>query len=295
MWGARGAGPRAPPPIWLPPLGTLGSGDALVAGGTFLVGTDEKAFQALPRQIIHLDDFIIKRHPVTVGEFLEFLNARFAEAPHQAPLAECPGYPQNLLYALEAGRGYSIRADRGLHPDLPVFLVDWESARAYARWRSEVDGLRGPARWRLPWELEWAKAAGGVDGRFFPWGDIHDLSFCRMQHSEPGRARIARVTDPSYAADESVYGVRGMAGNARDWCLDAFARMGPRLRGRRFEAPAEPHPGAHRATMGGSFGSEPHWCRIASRVSNPWDRRQPYLGFRLARGLTRGDRAADPG
>ena len=52
-------------------------------------------------------------------------------------------------------------------PDLPVLNVDWHCATAYAAWKAEREGTP----WRLPWDLEWEKAARGVDGRIFPWGD----------------------------------------------------------------------------------------------------------------------------
>ena len=62
-------------------------------------------------------------------------------------------------------------------------MVDWYGAHAYTRWLREVEGKA----WRLPFELEWEKAARGTDGRFYPWGDYLDSSWLSMRESHAGR------------------------------------------------------------------------------------------------------------
>lgn len=54
----------------------------------------------------------------------------------------------------------------------PVVLVSHPDAKAYATWLSEATG----DVWRLSTETEWEKAARGLKGRRFPWGETFDPS-----------------------------------------------------------------------------------------------------------------------
>ena len=103
---------------------------------------------------------------------------------------------------------------RMIDPNTPVTCIDWYAATQYAKWKSIQDGRR----WRLPWGVEWEKAARGVDGRHFPWGDFMEPSWCATL--ETGCATPQPID--SFPIDHSPYGVRGMAGNVSDWVLDSY-------------------------------------------------------------------------
>jgi serine/threonine-protein kinase len=72
-------------------------------------------------------------------------------------------------FCKETGHGLppSFPADR---PELPVVNVTITDAMAYAQW----------AHLRLPDEREWEKAASGVDGRSYPWGNQADRSLANV-------------------------------------------------------------------------------------------------------------------
>jgi serine/threonine-protein kinase len=165
-------------------------------------------------------------------------------------------------------------------PEWPVLLIDSVGARAYARWLAERTGLP----WRLPGELEWEKAARGVDGRAFPWGNQFDPSFSCMGASHAGPRAPQQVG--SFPTDTSVYGVRGLAGNLRDWCADLIDD-GPGVRDGRVVPSVGLVPGEGQmvATRGGAWTHTEREARAASRgVTHPRVR-TVSLGFRVVRSV----------
>jgi len=196
----------------------IGQGFVYVPAGPFIQGGDEEAHGwSLPRSEPFVAGFFIAEHPVTVGEYLEFLNdvartegvdAAHGRAPRHAP--KTGSYLRTTAAGLLAMPEIDEEGDRW-YPRLPVMAISWYDAVAYCDWRSAQD----QREYRPPTETEWEKAARGVDGRWFPWGDRFDPSLCNMVESQRERTTIAVVDE--FPTDVSVYGVRGMAGNMRDW------------------------------------------------------------------------------
>ena len=95
--------------------------------------------------------------------------------------------------------------------------VSWNDAQAYGRWRTEK-GERAGERWvyGLPSEKEREKAARGVDGRKFPWGDFFDWSFCKGAHSRPEASKPEPVG--RFVRGESPAGAMDMSGSVTEWC-----------------------------------------------------------------------------
>ena len=271
----------APSPIALPRLGELEADDRYVPAGWAIFGGDALAAgKPLPRQRLWLPGFVVKRAPVTNAEYLAFLNdlaatGREADALRYAPRER--GSAGAMIYGRDADGSFLLAPDAdgdiwGL--DWPVLMIDWHCATAYAAWHAARTGRP----WRLLGELEWEKAARGVDGRFFPWGDFLDPTWCRMLDSHTERALPGSVDD--YPVDESPYGVRGMGGNAYDWCRDEFRPDGPLLPG---EALPPIEEAAFRVIRGGSWTSAAGKCRSAFRSNGAPHIRSSLASFRLAR------------
>ncbi len=249
-------------PIHLPPTGSLRDGERYVPAGWFQCGGDPDAPGALAARWVWSDAFVIDRDPMTNREWLAFADAVLAEEGVEAAWQVVPtdysgierdqGLP---IYKLNAGR-----FELGPDPDGDVWELDWPTVmitlpqvQRLIRHRSERDGLP----WRLPAALEWEKAARGVDGRHFPWGDGFDASWCVMRERRPmGLAGVG-----AHPVDTSVYGVRGLAGNCADWCLEQASGV---VLGDRVVVPSAVQEGGRQVGRGGSWNSPVNTCRSAS-------------------------------
>lgn len=275
-------------PLFLPPAGVIGADDAYVPAGWFWSGGDPGAGDALPSQRIWVDGFVMKTHPVTTADYLAFIDSirqtkgedvAQCLAPRQtrAGAGEGQGAPIFRLAshgAMEVDPG----AGEGWEPDRPVTQVSWSAARAYASWLAERTNLT----WRLPHALEREKAARGVDGRRWPWGDHLDTAwFCNLR-AHPGKP--SRTSIHAYPLDVSVYGIYGLAGNVRDWCSNAWSKRPSWLESGKACLDADTE-GALREVRGGAWSSEPQFCRPTARYAINPDSPFGSGGFRLVRSL----------
>jgi serine/threonine-protein kinase len=269
-----------PAPVRMLPKGEVGSEDVYVPAGWMLAGDRRCDTAASPRRV-WVDGFVISRFPVTVAEYIVFLDAlvelgRGDEAETYQPRRGIGGRP----WLLRDGDRFRVDPDGLLNRlDLPVVGVDQASARAFLSWLSSRTGQT----WRLPSELEWEKAARGVDGRLFPWGEMLDPTWARVRASSRTRP-LPDVVD-SYPVDESPFGVRGMGGNVAEWCLDPWKASGPDVHDERAVMPPAEDLSGPGCVRGG------HWLALASGAQVPGRRRAErdqvsrIVGFRRVRSV----------
>jgi len=271
------------------PGGPVEEGSLLVLAGWFMAGGDGRAAEPIPERRVWVDSFVIRRFPVTVAEYFAFLDALVDAGEHEAAERHAPrlqpgagrdGAPAFVRHA--DGRFAPAPDEMGRTPDAhaPIALVTWHDARAYARWWSERTGLQ----WRLPNELEWEKAGRGADARHFPWGNEPEPTWARVLGTTEDVP--SRVPVDSYPVDESPYGVRGMAGNVRDWCENEWRAEGPELDAAGRLVRADDQGEGLRSIRGGAWSTVPDLARLAGRFAAPPEARFPVVGFRLARSLT---------
>lgn len=279
-------------PLPLPKLGSIKPWERYVPRSWFYAGGDPEAPFGLPEHTLWVEGFVISAQPITHAQYIEFLNdlqaqGRGEEALRWAPREQAvqEGAEGQLVYSLERGRFSHPRGDELLNH--PVTQVSWHSARAYAGWLSEKEGYR----YRLPLELEWEKAARGVDRRCFPWGDLFDPSYCVMMDSHDGQPQMFPVDHK--LVDVSPYGVQGCSGNVREWCLDLYSPDSYKLdqHGLRPRLPTqeELESPEFRSSRGGSYGNAASRARASDR--DWWFPTLSYLGrgMRVARAFEPGE------
>ena len=279
-------------PVHLPKLGVLGENDCYVPGGWFWAGGDKQAARSLSRRRVWVDSVVMKKFPVTNREYLVFLEDLVTQGREQEALLYVPreragqaGQQGAMIYGRKSNGGFELVPDADgdmWDSDYPVCMVDWHCAAAYGAWMSKKSGLP----WRLPHELEWEKAAKGVDGRFFVWGDGFDPSYGCMRQSHPGR--VLPVGVDGFPIDESVYGVRGMAGNMSDWTASVWSEdwsgiavENDVLLAEPSGLPSEISTGSKRVNRGGNWNNDPDSMQASYRNFYSPTSRSSFIGFRL--------------
>jgi formylglycine-generating enzyme required for sulfatase activity len=260
------------------PLLTPDEGEVYVPAGPYVAGGDPEARNPRHRARVWVDGFLLRTHPVTHAEYLVFLDAlerdgRGADAARFAPQhTSVGGGIGAAVYPVVDGRRTLPEADWAT---LPVFLVDWYGAVAYAAWEAERTGLP----WRLPTFAEREKAGRGVDGRLFPWGNTWhpDWSNTGLSFAEP-----QPVSVHDFPLDVSPYGARGLAGNVSDWLLDGFTHA----LARPARASVIPRDEVYATFAGGAWNSGVVYARSSNLGRYGPDNRVTSLGFRLARSLS---------
>ncbi len=287
-WTSTPPGLDTPEKVWLPPLGTLSQQECYIPSGWFISGGDPHT-SAINAKRIWVDGFIIDKYPVTNQEYIKWLNYLVDNDQEDLALTCTPQHnygSDRRIYGRDQDGHFILKIDAEgdmWHSDWPVVMVDWHSCSHYTRWRSSQSNHQ----WRLPLEMEWEKSARGVDGRFFPWGNFFEPSRCCNRHSDPVRQLLTSIDD--FPMDKSPYGVRGMAGNTGDWCLDPY-HSNPRTYKDRAIFPAETKiENREHIFRGGSWAKAKNELRVACRFSNPPVAKVANIGFRCATSLKLND------
>jgi formylglycine-generating enzyme required for sulfatase activity len=235
--------------------------------------------------------FYLAAHPVTVGQF-----RRFVEAKRYKTEAERNGkggwgwnqaagkYEQDPRYTWQ-DPGFPQTDEH------PVVNVSWNDAVAFLGWLNEQEKEKGRG-YRLPTEAEWEYACRAGTGGLYG-GDDDPESL----------VRVANVADASYKkVNPSATCIRGddgyvntspvgsfapnawqlydMIGNVWEWCDDwfdpKFYQSSPK------EDPHNTKGASHRVVRGGGWIDHPRYARPAFRYGNAPGNRGDLLGFRVA-------------
>ncbi len=216
-----------------------------IPAGEFIMGSDPKSDQLaedieLPQHKVNLSGFWIGRFPITLTQFKTFIK-----------------YTRHQPVGSEALSGQFSE---------PVIDVTWHEAAAYCKWLRDYTKL--PIY--LPSEAQWEKAARGLDGRLYPWGQQPpNTRLCSFE-----RVSIGRFSPHG----DSLYGCSDMAGNVWEWTQSGF-----------HSYPYNPDDGREdpniqqaRVVRGLTFNNLTQYARCASRYAGQPNLHLNNLGFRIA-------------
>jgi len=212
---------------------------------------DEGLFQVeQPQHSVKLAAFEIAQYPVTNADYYTFVY----RTGHRIP---------------KGWIGFHYPDGQAEHP---VTGISWNDAAAYCKWLSEE--LK--SSYRLPTEAEWERAARGVDGNIFPWGDMFDPWRCNT--TESGKHSTTPVWTYARTGD-SPAGVSDMVGNVWEWTNSLLQPYPYKLDDGR-EAPTG---AGKRVVRGGAWYYSQKLARCAAREGLLPDYTSNSLGFRLGR------------
>ncbi|HYH97407.1 formylglycine-generating enzyme family protein, partial [Hyalangium sp.] len=273
------------------PLGSLPKDFIYVPPGPLLFGSSVDAmrdfFKTLPLHERHTEAFLISRYETTYQDWLAFLKDLPAEERKrrtpgvkdyvgQLKLEQVQGTwvlhlkpsPGSSEYTVREGEPllYPERARRAEQDWLrmPVTGINLGDAEAYVAWLAKRPLTEGgvPGA-RLCTELEWERAARGVDGREYPHGHklgSDDANIDLTYGQKSGGFGPDEVG--TYPSSRSPFGVEDMAGNAWEWT-------------RNWLEPAKP------VARGGSYYYGPNSARSANRDPSDASLRDLTVGLRV--------------
>lgn len=194
---------------------------ALIPRGNFVAGGASSS-QERPLRIQHLAEPVwVSRVPVTHADWRAFLDA------HPDPRTDA-WYLRHWSHDRAMPEGME---------EAPIFHLWPEDADAYAQWRGA----------RLPSADEWEKAARGIDGRRWPWGDhwrrgLAVTAELGVERPLPGRAFGAHGEAQLFSA----------AGGVFEYTASSWRDM----------------PDRGRVVMGGCYTHNAHTSRLSLRLSH---------------------------
>jgi hypothetical protein len=220
-----------------------------IPAGPFIYGEDEN------QQTLELDTFYISRYPITYSQFQAFIDAGGYEVA---------AYWRDI-------RNVAPRKASWKAANRPRDSVSWFEAVAFCRWLSEAWGREV----RLPTEQAWEKAARGLDGRAYPWGDDYQAGFANVdgKSSNTGPNYLGQSSSVGlYPKGLSPYGIHDMAGNLFEWCLNKFDKP---------EITDKDETDDTRVLRGGAWGFYLENAYSADRYEGNPDFQGNVIGFRV--------------
>jgi iron(II)-dependent oxidoreductase len=175
---------------------------AFIAEGNFTMGSNHGPEEEKPAHTVFVKSFYMDVFPISNKDFADFLNQRGLRNPTGEHYYDFDDQDARIHQ-----QGSSWVSDHG-YENHPVNEVTWLGARDYCIWLQK----------RLPTEAEWEKAARGIDGRKYPWGN------------SPPNTKLAHFNAPFNSSSPvnahpdgvSPYGIFDLSGNQWEWVSSIY-------------------------------------------------------------------------
>jgi len=226
-----------------------------IGPGKFIMGTSKEGAEALakehdvhptlfmteaPRRTVDLKGFLIDKYPVTNAQYKTFIDA----TKHRPP---------------RGWQGHNFPKGEDDHPVTNMF---WQDADAYAKWAGK----------RLPTAEEWEKAARGMDGRAYPWGNEWSDEATRTDDDASPQTRALTTPVGCFPKGASPYGVMDLCGNVAEWTGTPSCPSNPKRGWAWYVVKG----------AGGAHGFKGNFRCAAVDFSAHTSRAHSWLGFRCA-------------
>ncbi len=233
-----------------------------VPAGEFTMGS-ERSDNERPVHTVYLDAFYIDKYEVTNAYYQACVDAGDCTPPEYTSSYTRPHYYGNFEFG-----------------SYPVIYVSRNQAETYCKWRGAS----------LPTEAQWEKAARGIDGRTYPWGEnitCHDANFYYYKRYIYGHFYcVGDTITVGYHDEETPFGIYDMAGNVWEWVADWYSAT--YYQNSPSSNPTGPASGEYHVVRGGSWNSDHRELVSSNRrvMTNPFGGiAYNDVGFRCARSL----------
>ncbi len=230
----------------------------LIQAGSFNMGSNSSSNEQPIHNVQIRSNFYVSKTEVTVGQYRDCVRAGQCTAPDDTANSTDCNWTSSV----------------GSKETHPVNCVDWNQARAYARW------IGGDLLTESQWEYV-ATAQGQIIT--YPWGNVEPIcDIANYTYScHEGTTPVCSKT-----GGNTTQGVCDMGGNVWEWVLDEYhSSYGGAPSddiGWCSDRGCDSNTSVHRVNRGGSWSDDASSLRSAVRSDYSPNLRNPYVGFRVS-------------